>query len=272
MAINTLLNRLNQHFGPRAQVIAQGEPLTLEQGRVVANFFGMRLHTRFETLNGIHSGVLGRRAGFDAYNPQGRSISAWAPYAVALDEHTVAVLDRLIRTAQVLNASLFGIQQTLYLSVHPLHLREVSAGHGAAFAEILQRCGLQAQNVVLQFHELDGLEWSLVRRALASYQSYGFAIALQHSGGSVEALERLLDLRPNALLFGRGLLLNAELGERGVRVLRERAELARRRNVRTLLLGLTDHSQLELARRAGVDGYQGHFDQGLEFAQCARER
>ncbi|HXH01782.1 MAG TPA: EAL domain-containing protein [Candidatus Competibacteraceae bacterium] len=266
MPIQDLLQHFNQHFGHHAQVIAQGDPLTLEDGWVVANFFGMRLVPRFETLQNLAGEVIGCQAGYDAYSPQGRPLSSWAPYAVALDENTVVQLDRLIRTAQVLNAGLQGIDRALYLNVHPLHLRQVSAQHGAAFAEILARCGLSPRQVVLQLADTERLEAEHLRQALASYREHGFGIALSHNGGDRSALQALLAHAPDAVLLGRALLRAAELGESGRRELRARAALIREHGALALLLGLSHSAQVTLARRAGVDGYQCHAGDGAVAA------
>jgi EAL domain-containing protein (putative c-di-GMP-specific phosphodiesterase class I) len=110
MSLAPLVAHFNQQFQQAAWAGARA-PFALEEGAVVAGFYGMRLESVFDALLDAGDEVLGYQAWLHAFSPRGNSVSPRAPYAVALDEDSIVYLDRLVRTLHVLNAAAWGLSQ-----------------------------------------------------------------------------------------------------------------------------------------------------------------
>lgn len=88
-------------------------------------------------------------------------------------------LDRLLRIQHTLNYIIQGAHHNarLFLNVSPMLLLAISAEHGHFFRMLAQSCGVRAGEVVLEFTLTEPITDQHVR-ALESYRSNGFAIAL----------------------------------------------------------------------------------------------
>ena len=91
MSFAQLVAHFNQKF-QRAGGSGARTPFALEEGAVVAGFYGMRLESAFEPFLDAEGRVIGHQAQLHAYSPHGNSVSPWAPYAVALDEDSIVDL------------------------------------------------------------------------------------------------------------------------------------------------------------------------------------
>ncbi|HRD50975.1 MAG TPA: EAL domain-containing protein, partial [Candidatus Contendobacter sp.] len=256
MSFAQLVAHFNQKF-QRADGSEVRKPFALEEGVVVAGFYGMRLESAFETFLDPEGRVIGHQAQLHAYGPHGKSVSPWAPYAVALDEDSIVDLDRLIRTLHVLNATALGlIAGSLFLEVHPWHIARVPRDHGAVFEGILRDCGWSPRQIVLEIAEAATQDPAHMARAIHSFYARGFSVALHQRGISDRELERLVALDPDIIQLGRQHLLAAETSADHGRELAQRVQWIQNRAVRVFLQGVATEHQAQIARWVNADGYQ----------------
>ena len=256
MSFAQLVAYFNQKF-QQADWSSVRAPFALEEGAVVAGFYGMRLESAFQTFLDSESQVIGHQAQLHAYSPHGKSVSPWAPYAVALDDHSIVELDRLIRTLHVLNATAQGLfANTLFLEVHPWHVARVDRNHGAVFEGILRECGWSPRQIVLEIAEAATQDHDHMVRAIHSFYARGFGVALHQRDINDPELERLLALDPDIITLGRQHLLAAENSADHGRELAQRVLWIQNREIRVFLHGVATEHQAQIARWVNADGYQ----------------
>lgn len=131
----------------------------------------------------------------------GLSVSAEALTRLQATDNAAIALDRLCRILHRLNHLLQGREALdLWVPVGMRHLLAVDAGHGAFFEEILQRCGLGAERIVLQITpgHPSNAEWIHLQAAIATYRQRGFRFAFAVEAAPDEStLGRLLAIAPD---------------------------------------------------------------------------
>lgn len=255
MSLAQLVAYFNQQFQQAAWATARA-PFALEEGAVVAGFYGMRLESAFDAFLDSEDEVLGHRAQLHAFSPRGNSVSPRAPYAVALDEDSIVYLDRLVRTLHILNAATRELTGLLLLEVHPWHIARVPGDHGAVFENILRDCGRPPRDVALEIAEALVLDTGHLAHAIASFQTRGFGIALHQRSTDPDELDRLLALCPDVVNLGHPHLRAAEASADELRELAQRVQGIKNRGARVFLLDVTTEHQAQIARWVGADGYQ----------------
>ncbi len=263
MSLAQLVTHFNRTFHQTEPSSALAS-FTLEENTVVAQFYGIRLESAFEALRDRAGQPLGYQAQLRAFNPRGKSISARAPYAVALDADSIVNLDRLIRTLHVLNAASQGLTGPLFLDVHPWHIAQVPQDHGAVFEGILQDCGWSPRQIVLEITDAAVQDADHLVKAMNSFHARGFRIALHQRGVHHPELEHLLALKPDFIKLGRAHLLAAEASANDGYQLAERVQQIQRHGVLALLDGVTTEHQAQIADWVGADGYQDRSRQSPE--------
>lgn len=231
-------------------------PFTLEAGRAVGHFHGLGLHTTLAPLIAADGRPAARLALTDARSARGRPVSAWAPYAIALDDAAIAHLDRLIRTVHVLNARSGRADGPLWLPVHPLHLAAVPDAHGAVFAAILRRCGLRPADVVLELADAARVAEARLATAVAGFRSRGYGVAFGVNGSDPGELGRLLAHAPDAIRLGAPHLRAAAGEPAGHERLRARIAQIRTHGVRVWLPAAATAAEAALLTTLGADGWQ----------------
>lgn len=248
-----LIDAFNASFARSAPRAHAPAPLVLsDDGAVVGQFCGMRLESAFEVLVDRQGRVSGHQARLVVYGPRGRVVSAWAPYAVALDEAAIVHLDRLVRTLHVLNGASLAALGPLFLPLHPRHVAEVRDAHGEVFVGILRDCGLAAAHVVLELADAGLVAPAHLERAMARFRARGFGIALyeQAPGADSAVWERV---QPGFVVLGAPFVAAAEAGSQ---VLAERIDAVHRFGARAYVRGVETPTQAALARTFGADAWQ----------------
>lgn len=257
-----LVASLNAHF----DIATDGGPagFAIEpDGSIVARLRGLVLHSRPAKLHARNGRVCGRQALVQGFTNRGEPVPGWTPYARATDAAQVIRLDRMIRTLHVLNAMQTpwnGLPQPLWLAVHPLHLRALDGSFGAAFADILQRCGRSPADIVLEFTDAERLPDERLRTAIADFRSHGYGIAILVRGDDPDWLARALRLAPDALRYGPAHLEAAMQSRPERQRLLRRIELAKAHGVPVWLSGARDEEHVELALALGADGWSADAD------------
>jgi hypothetical protein len=255
MLLASLVAHFNQQFH-RADWATAHAPFALEEGEVIASFYGMRLESAFEPIRDPADQVIGYQAQLQAFSPRGAGVSPRAPYAVALDEDSIVYLDRLIRALHLLNAVGQGLNGRLFLEVDSWHIAKVPQDHGAVFESLLRDCGRSPGDIVLETTEPVIQDAGHTGCAIASFQARGFRVALRQRGAHSRELEHLLTLGPDLIKLGRPYWLAAETSAEAGRELAERVEQIKRRDVQVFLHGVTTHHQAQMAHWIRADGYQ----------------
>ena len=268
MSLENLILQFNAEFAAASRCYSQRQALRLKQSQVEGMFQGLCLNSTFARIVDMSGGLLGQQALLQAYSPNQRPLSSWAPYAVAcFDEKAIVYLDRLCRTLHTLNWLAQGSEGLLFLDVHPRHIQEVRRNHGKVFEAILRRCSLQPQQIVLRLSETDSLEPDHLVRSLECFRARGFAIALVQHGDDHSQFTSLLDLGPDFVQIERPPQPLAE-GELAARLV-SWALLAHQHNSRVLVHGIDNQASAEIAWLAGVDGIQGDYAEQLAAGAVA---
>ena len=149
--------------------------------RMEAWFREYFLGSLFEPVVDLASGrIVGHQASLTVRDPDGRPLSRDEAYALCRDNDEVVLLDRLCRTLHALNF-LTERQHAggfLMLAVHPRHLLAVPCQHGLVFEALLRRCGLAAEDLVLEIGSHPLLAEEQLAAAVDSYRQRGYRISI----------------------------------------------------------------------------------------------
>ncbi len=243
------ISRLVEYFNDRIRAekvrYLPDDPLRLRNGAVEGHFGAMRLRSVFEPRVTMCSGaarVMGHAASVRAYGaaPAAFEWNSGIPhrliptdevFANARDANAVVYLDRLCRLVHTLNyLRQAGEAGSLFLRVHGRHVAGVATEHGRYFEEVLERCGLEPDRVVIVYAP-DGNEGeddlARIRHALQGYRRRNYAVLLDlGSDFSVhQAVKYAWILLPNyvqidarAMIAGSPRYPSAILHELGTRI------------------------------------------------------
>ncbi|GAB4364201.1 MAG: hypothetical protein Kow0060_21220 [Methylohalobius crimeensis] len=197
MQLSELITYFNQRFKDEHRFT--DELLEYHQGRVEGRFGETRLTAEFQPvrLAGTPSLVVGHDAGLKAVIRPNPGNSAENPtekvFSGTADGAPVVNLDRFSRTLILLNYLPIAGDGRLFLHVHPRHILSVRSSHGAYFEDILARCGLSPQQVVINLLLTPVYGHQLIRLldGLRNYRDHGYATAIKFDEHSDhEFLER----------------------------------------------------------------------------------
>lgn len=179
MPLTDFVRYLNSRLPDPPSVAHSPTHFVSEDGRVHARYAGLRLESAFFPIVASGDGRLrGHRARLRVIAENGQPLDPQVAFAQPRDDQEFIALDRLVRTLHTLNYLVYRERQSLLLlKVHPHHVASVAADHGLAFEEILRSCGLMPEQITLEFDVGNGGDAHL-RRAIASYQSRGYGIAI----------------------------------------------------------------------------------------------
>ena len=111
------------------------------------------------------------------------------------DFQSIISLDRLCRTVHMLNYLTYSHKGgVLFLDVDPRHILGIKQNHGAYFEEIIIKCGLAIQNIVISMtvNSFYAQHHTQLLDGLNNYRQRGYQIALNI--GSLYAAHGLRDL------------------------------------------------------------------------------
>lgn len=111
------------------------------------------------------------------------------------DFQSIISLDRLCRTVHMLNYLTYSHKGgVLFLDVDPRHILGIKQNHGAYFEEIIIKCGLAIQNIVISMtvNSFYAQHHTQLLDGLNNYRQRGYQIALNI--GSLYAARGLRDL------------------------------------------------------------------------------
>lgn len=197
MPLADFVRYLNAQLPDPPSAVSSPTHFVSENGEVHALYAGLRLESVFcPIVANVDGRRRGHRARLRVIDQNGQPLDPEVAYAQPRDDKEFIVLDRLVRTLHTLNYLTYRERQSLLLlKVHPRHVASVAADHGLAFEEILRSCGLMPEQITLEFDLADGHDAHL-QRAIASYQSRGYSVAIGSFGNHDVDLDLLRIVRP----------------------------------------------------------------------------
>lgn len=226
MPLSDLIHTLNAPSGIFPKHYARNgldQPFVAAGKRVFLHYANIRLESVFLPLVDTRQGKLrGHAASIQAFGlANGLPMAAEAVFVLPTDDEEFVYLDRLVRTLHALNYLTHPGRGLLLLPIHLRHVLSVPAGHGLAFEEILRPCGLLPAQITLEINT-DGAENSEhLIRAISSYRSRGYGIAVDHFGRSQLDFGLLRELRPDIVKLDQQLLSSARPLERIIKCLHQ---------------------------------------------------
>lgn len=202
MPLSDLIRTLNVPSGSLPGHYARSgldQPFVAVDGRVFLHFANLRLESHFLPIAETRSGKThGHAASLQVFGLSNRQpIAPEAVFVLPTDDAEFIYLDRLVRTLHALNYLTRPTRGNLLLEVHARHVMSVPADHGLAFEEILRPCGLLPEQITLEI-DIAGVEdLAHLIRAVASYRSRGYGIAISHFGRRQIDFGILRELQPD---------------------------------------------------------------------------
>ncbi len=254
MPLSRLLPLLNDRYADGAAPV-----FSSDDGVVRARHGDCTLGSAFQPIvRASDSSVLGWEGLLRARDPVVGNLnpeSFFGGFGVGDD---MARIDRVCRSLHLAN---FVAQQGtgyLFINLHPRHLLSVQNRWGEAFAAVVRAAGLEPGRVVLEILEHETSDEILLSRAVESFKSHGFLIALDDFGGDLAGVveRRLFTLRPNVVKFDRKLL---DAGLRGPGfALPKLVRVVRGLGAEVIAEGIETVEQRQTAVDAGIELLQGY--------------
>lgn len=201
------LQQLVQYFNDRFEVEHQSNirPFILENGLVSGIFGPIQISSVFESVRRADDNekLVGHIAQLSVtpydsnqHSQQSTEIGDLLTDAITqpADFQSIISLDRLCRTVHMLNYLTYSHKGgVLFLDVDPRHILSIKQDHGAYFEEIIIKCGLAVQNIVISVtvNSFYALHHTQLLDGLNNYRQRGYQIALNL--GSLYAAQGLWD-------------------------------------------------------------------------------
>lgn len=260
-SLGDIVHYLNFHeFDQATHRNAQTHPLYVNGSRVQASYFNYTISSRFQPIRNIKTGYTEAYEAFLVVNVLHGSHRPLAPlsaFDLHFDQAGITYIDRLARTVHTLNFLAQGGKTRLHLNVHPLHLTAVKQDHGRVFEGILQQCGIETSQVVLEVQEHAVPHRDTLRDALQEWQSKGYQIAFDKVGTEHQDFDALFGLAPNFIKLDSRLLDAAVQDGSTYADLQAAIERAHARHISVIATGIETAEQLDTARQLGVIRLQG---------------
>lgn len=279
MPLQSLAEYFNDRLGGEHRSCFR--PFVLEDGKVSGIFGPIRIESDFLPLRQCLKPIqqVGHIAQIkvSTYEPRQLFTSEvdilLANDSVSASEfESIINFDRLCRSVHMLNyLPLAHLQGGLFLDVDPRHILGIKQDHGAYFEEIINRCGLETNKVVIVLafsHQYSRFYLDLIK-GLKNYRSRGYQLALKFNHFAEEDLkfDLIKKLSPDYLC----------LSARDLEHVRDSNLLVNLHELQTLMTSIGGRSILQqidnkksalLARKIGFDWVEGsyyEYHQSVEY-------
>jgi len=231
-----------------------------KEHEVLSRFIGLRLRSEFQPIfdTSVSDGLLGYEAllrpstGIEDVSPQ-------FAFNIADHEGKLVKLDRIARTLHMINyLTLPEKRGLLCLNVHPNLLTSVTT-HGKVFEQILHRHSVPTRQVVIEIHEGDIVSDNALKEAIGNYRDGGYTIAIDDFGCKGSNLDRLWKLAPHFVKFDRSLIQQAQRDSKFRRALPKLIDVVQAFGAQTVIQGIENEIQLDIALDAGAKLLQGYY-------------
>lgn len=233
--------------------------LETEVDEVQSRFVGLQLRSEFHPVFDTRQseGLLG----YEALLRPSTGIEAVSPgfaFSIADNEGKLIKLDRVARTLHVLNyLSLPEKRGLLFLNVHPKLLVSVTT-HGKVFEHILHQHSVPTREVVIEINESEVDADRTILEAIDNYRVRGYRIAIDHFGDKRSNLDRLWKLSPHFVKLDLSIIQQAQRDAKLRRALPKLIEVIHALGAQTIIQGIENTVQLDIAIDAGAKLLQGY--------------
>jgi EAL domain-containing protein (putative c-di-GMP-specific phosphodiesterase class I) len=260
--IQELVDFFNDRFQDDRVQYLPDEPLRLRGDRVVGQFCGFRISSRFRPLlRAADLEIESHEACTHVTSSAGQLLGTRELFDAAALARAVVYVDRLGRLVHMLNYLVHSDRyRTLFLRVEPRHVLGVRADHGRDFEDVLNRCGLAPAQVVITLDSvIRGAESPALLEGLQNYRRNGYRIAVlvDRTILALNGIDPLLALAPDYArldgAFAYAALARFEVNSEyrhAVRRLRDRGTAVIQDDVET-------NTQARFAADAGVELLSG---------------
>ncbi len=258
MHIDELLAYFDRWNGQRA---VAGPSIEFDDHGAFGRYQGLRLYSVFQALfsaDTLHP--VAHEALLRAKDENGQALTPPEAFKRAASPAESMYFDRLCRMVHSLNFfNQNGVEGDLFLNVSGSHLLSVSGNHGETFETLLQHCGLQPTQIVLEILESRVDDLHRLQEAIDAYRSRGFRVAIDDFGCQHSNFDRLWQLTPDIVKLDRSLIVQAADNSRARRILPKLIDIIHDLGALAVCEGIENLAQHELATDAGSDLLQGFY-------------
>lgn len=168
-------------------------------------------------------------------------------------------LDRHCRQAAIREFSRLRLPGRLFLNVTAATLLQpdFSPGHTLQY---LDRFGLQPEEIVIELTEQHPIDdFAVLRRAVAHYRHYGFAVAIDDLGAGYAGLRLWEELRPDYVKIDRHFIQGIDKDPVKLHFVRSMQQLARNLGCRLIAEGVESTGELLAVSSLGIEFVQGYY-------------
>lgn len=257
-------------------------PLILQDGLVNGCFGPVRLGSVFAPVRDAAEAVVGHIAQLTVASHDFQQVRAVetgnllnSSINQPADLVTVINFDRLCRTVHLLNyLAIANSDGKLFLDVDPRHILAVKQDHGNYFEEVVRKCGLKTQNVVVSMTlNSDYIHnYNQLLDGLNNYRRRGYEIAFnsgyRYTGQAAQ--DFLIKSPPDYLRVNapKSVELNASPEQAWLSDLSRLKEALNSSGGRALLQQIDKKEQALLAAKSGFELVQGAFYDNPLAEQC----
>ena len=272
MPLQQLVEYFNDRFGQEHHTSFR--PFTFKDERVSGLFGPIRINSLFSPIRQTLSptDIIGHTAQIEVTTCASQPLyEDEIAYLLADDNgqhsthlESIVSFDRLARTVHMLNyLPILPIDGALFLEVDPRHILGIKQDHGVYFEDVLARCGLKTQNVVivLSVHQQYGRYYRQLLVGLDNYRQRGYQIALKldYRAKDTSTLDLIEKLAPNYVSVSA-----VNLEQRNDNLLELNAAV-KSVNGRSILGGVDQRRTDTLARQVKFDLVEGSYYRSIPF-------
>jgi len=226
---------------------------------LISTFIGIKLKSAFQPIVARDNGlVLGYEALLRPSLGDTQEVSPQFAFSFADQSGRLVKLDRVCRVLHMLNyLHLPDEKGLLFLNVHPKLLISVNA-HGKVFERILHAHSVPTFRVVIEILEnAVEIDKHLIE-AVGNYKDRGYKIAIDDFGSNHSNIDRLWRISPDFVKLDKSLVQEAEYNAKVARILPKLVEIVHELGAKSIIEGIENDIQYQLAKDSGADALQGY--------------
>lgn len=252
------VNAIQKEFRDVLSLSQDDYRLEISGDAVAARYLGLHISSVFQPIVDLRKGEpLGYEALLRANDQNGDSLSPSDAFHQAEVAERLVKFDRLCRTLHTLNYLNMGVNDLLFLNVHPDLLLAVH-GHGKVFEQVLHQHDVPTQHVVIEINESAISQTPRLIEAIENYRRCGYRIALDNFGAKHFDLQRLLELSPVFVKLDRAFLRKLEVDKNLQKVTPKLIEAIHELEIEVIAVGVETADDLERSKAAGIHLAQGY--------------
>lgn len=277
MPLEQLVEYFNDRLGREHNSIFR--PFFLGEGKVSGLFGPIRIGSSFEPIRQTlkPTVIIGHKAMISVAHNKNQYLYANEIEAIlannsvqTTDFESIINFDRLSRTVHMLNyLTLSHFQGVLFLEVDPRHILGIKHDHGAYFEEVIARCGLKTNNVVivLVVYSQYARYFQELINGLDNYRRRDYQIALKfdYLVEESQAFDLIAKISPNYVSLSARKLENKVHDDTLLAKLQQLKKLVSSTGGQSILQQIDEKKSDLLARKTGIDLVEGGYYRAIPF-------